>query len=618
MVKRHPKLLVVVMLGLFCLATLGLAVMTRPGFRYRVTRLLRQAGILPPVLPLYIAPNANPDRVTARRLLVATLHDALARNDYEQAAMLNAILSQEAFQRAYRTLKAWETVRDPDTGLIPWVASTWYQEWTSDAVAGNLFAHLVIASHYLDPANKALWEQTRVTEREICGAMPCSIKLNSGIVMEQDVDTMIQGASEYSRDGLLSIVERFGSGPWFDRMIEVADAILDAAHVETRAGLIPSNGTEVNGAQLQLLSRLYWATGDQRYLQMAERIAEAYLLEVLPNNQGLPTDYWDFEAGHPLPEDTRFRPAAESIPGVYPFRLVDHGSEIIPGLAELYFLERMLNRPQADQYRQPLQEFLDTILVTGRTDEGLWYRSVDVATLEPFNDQPNDTWGYNLAGLQTFDLAEGTDRYASEIERMMRTVATKHSIDWEWGPQQDGYADTIESMLYLLPWFDVPEARYWVDDEIEVMFLKQRSDGFVEGWFLDGNFVRTALLYAQYKSQGLSVDPWSEGVRVGGAFDRESDTLYVYLAAQEGWEGKLRFDTPRHRDIWHLPIEYPRVNGSPEWYVVEPDSLYLVNNLDADEVSSYSGQELAEGLPINLHSSENGVLRLTVSQQRNQ
>jgi hypothetical protein len=481
-----------------------------------------------------------------------------------------------------------------------------------------LFAHLVIASHYLDPANKALWDQTRVTERETCGAMPCSIKLNSGIVIEQDVDTMIQGASEYSRDGLLSIVERFGSGPWFDRMIEVADASLDAAHVQTRAGLIPSNGTEVNGAQLQLLSRLYWATGDQRYLQMAERIAEAYLLEVLPNNQGLPTDYWDFGAGHPLPEDTRFRPAAESIPGVYPFRLVDHGSEIIPGLAELYFLERMLNRPQADQYRQPLQQFLDTILVTGRTDEGLWYRSVDVATLEPFNDQPNDTWGYNLAGLQTFDLAEGTDRYASEIERMMRTVATKHSIDWEWGPQQDGYADTIESMLYLLPWFDVPEARYWVDDEIEVMFLKQRSDGFVEGWFLDGNFVRTALLYAQYKSQGLSVDPWSEGVRVGAAFDRESDTLYVYLAAQEGWEGKLRFDTPRHRDIWHLPIEYPRVNGSPEWYVVEPDNLYLVNNLDTAEVSSYSGQELAEGLPINLHSSENGVLRLTVSQQRNQ
>jgi hypothetical protein len=293
---------------------------------------------------------------------------------------------------------------------------------------------------------------------------------------------------------------------------------------------------------------------------------------------------------------------------------VDHGSEIIPGLAELYFLERMLNRPQAERYRQPLQEFLDKILVTGRTDEGLWHRSVDVATLEPFNDQPNDTWGYNLAGFHAFDLAEGTDRYAAEIERMMRTVATKHSWDWEWGPQLDGYADTVESMLYLLPWFDIPEAHRWVDDEIEVMFLKQRADGFVEGWFLDGNFVRTALLYAQYKTQGLSLAPWSESVRVGAAFDREGDTLYVHLAAQEAWRGKLRFDAPRHRTIWNMPIEYPRVNEAPEWYVVEPGSVYLVTNVDTGEVSSFSGQELTEGLPITIQGPEGNVLRLTVSQ----
>jgi hypothetical protein len=153
-----------------------------------------------------------------------------------------------------------------------------------------------------------------------------------------------------------------------------------------------------------------------------------------------------------------------------------------------------------------------------------------------------------------------------------------------------------------------------VDDEIEVMFLKQRADGFVEGWFLDGNFVRTALLYAQYKTQGLSLAPWSEGVRVGAALDRETDTLYVYLAAQEAWQGKLRFDTPRHRTIWNMPIEYPRVNGAPEWYVVEPGSVYLVTNVDTGEVSSFSGQELAEGLPITIQGSEGNVLRLTVSQ----
>jgi hypothetical protein len=111
----------------------------------------------------------------------------------------------------------------------------------------------------------------------------------------------------------------------------------------------------------------------------------------------------------------------------------------------------MQNRPQADRYRKPLQQFLDRILVTGRTDEGLWYNSVNVSTLEPFDNNLADTWGYILNGYQTFDLAEGTDRYATEIERAMRAVATKHSINWE-GNRQDGYTDAIESMLYLLPW----------------------------------------------------------------------------------------------------------------------------------------------------------------------
>lgn len=613
--KRRKSLMVfILVVGL--VALVGLVVVTVPAFKFeaRVRGRLQQAGILPAALPIYSEPNAPPDRVTARRLVVASLHDARARNDCERAAMLNAILSQEAFQRAYRALKAWETVRDPDTGLLPWALAPHYQEWDVNRIGANLFSHLLVASYYLDPGNKALWEQILAYERETCGAMPCSIEFHSGNIIEANLDASIRGASEYTRDGLLAVTERLGPGPWFDRMIEGVDAILDAAYVETQAGPIPSNSTEVNGSQLQVLTRLYWATGDERYLQMAERIAETYLFEVFPSNHGLPTDYWDFEARRPLPEDKRFRPPAESIPGVYPFRLSDHGGEIIAGLTELYVLERMLNRPQADQYRQPLQEFLDRILVTGRTDEGLWIHSVVVDTLEPFDDNLSDTWGYNLCGFQMFDLAEGTDRYADEIERTMRAVATRHSMNWE-GDRADGCADTIESMLYLLPWFDIPEAHYWVDDEIEVMFLKQRPDGFVEGWFLDGNFVRTALMYAQYKTQGLSLDPWSERIRVGAAFDRDSDTLYVYVAAQEDWQGSLRFDTPRHRTIWNLPVEYPRVNGAPQWYVVEPEDVYLITNLDTGRASSYSGQELAEGLPITLHGSQDNVLRLTVSQQ---
>jgi hypothetical protein len=613
-VKRRSKVLMSIILGIVGLTALGLAVVTVPALKDRVRGRLQKVGLLPPPLPLYLEPIAPSDRVTARRLVVAALHDALARSDYEQAAMLNATLSQEAFQRAYRTLKAWEAVRDPNTGLVPHAASPFYNEWDSEDVAADLFPHLLIASYYLDVDNKALWEQALANERELCGAMACRIDLDTGSVVEEDLDTRIFGTSEYAKDGLLAIAERFGPGAWFDRMDEGIEAILDNAYVRTQAGLIPSNGTEANGELLQVLTRLYWATGNERYLQMAEHIGEAYLFELFPNNRGLPVDYWDFQAQHPLREDERFRPLEESAAKAHPFRLVDHGGEIVPGLAELYFVERVKNRPQADRYRKPIQQFLDKILVTGRTHEGLWYNSVRVDTLEPFDDKVMDTWGYILNGLQTFDLAEGEDRYAAEIERTMRAAATKHSIDWE-GNQQDGYADAIESMLYLLPWFDIPECHYWVDDEIEVLFLKQLADGFVEGWYLDGNFVRTALLYAQYKTQGLSLDPWQQSVRVGAAFDRDGDALYVHVAVQGNWQGRLRFDTPRHRIFWNLPFEYPRLNGLPEWYTVEPQSIYLVTDLDTGETNAYSGQELAEGLPIALGDSQSNVLRLTVTQE---
>ena len=337
--KRRSQVLLIVVLG--CLIVLLVVIMV-PAFKFqdRMRGRLQQAGILPPPLPLYQEPIAPADRITARRLVVATLHDALERGDYEQAATLNATLSQEAFQRAYRALKAWEAARDPNTGLVPHAVSPFYNEWDSEDVAADLFPHLLIASIYLDPGHRALWEQTLDSEREICGSLSCRIELGSGTVIEEDLDTRIFGTSEYAKDGLLAVVERFGSGPWFDRMSEGVDAILSAAYVETQAGPIPSNGTEANGELLQVLSRLYWATGDERYLQMAERIAEAYLFQVFPNNHGLPADYWDFQAQSPLYEDERFRPAAESGVQAQPFRLVDHGGEIIPGLAELYFVER--------------------------------------------------------------------------------------------------------------------------------------------------------------------------------------------------------------------------------------------------------------------------------------
>ena len=64
---------------------------------------------------------------------------------------------------------------------------------------------------------------------------------------------------------------------------------------KTRFGPIPSEEGEVNGQALQVFARLYWVTGDARYLIAAERIARAYLELALPDTGWIPTRTWDFE-----------------------------------------------------------------------------------------------------------------------------------------------------------------------------------------------------------------------------------------------------------------------------------------------------------------------------------
>jgi hypothetical protein len=593
---------------------LTLVVVTVPAFKFqdRLRGLLQRAELLPAPLPEYVAPIAPADRVSPRLLLVASLYEAQQAGDYAEAARLNAILSQEAFQHAYRATKAWEAERNPENHLLPYATAYGYDYWNGKDTAADLFSHFLIAARYLDPEGEQLWLETLQSEAEICGEMSCRVDLAKNALIETDLDSRIFDTSEYAKDGLLPMVEHFGPGPWLERLKTTTDAILAAAYVETPYGKLPSVGTEVNGEMLQVLTRLYWMTGEARYLEMAERIAQAYLFEILPNNHGLPADYWDFENQRPLQEDERFRPAAESEQQIHPFRIVDHGGEIIPGLAELYFLEKMLERPQAEQYHQPLQEFLDLILVTGRTPEGLWYNSVDTISGEPVDTNLADTWGYLVNAYQTFDLADGSNRYQAEIQRAMQAASQQHSIQWEsnW---QDGYADAIESMLYLLPWYDNPESQRWVDEESEVLFLKQREDGFIEKWYLDGNFVRTSLLYAFYKTQGMHMLPWREDVRLGAAYDPGQDSLSIFLSSESDWSGKLYFDAPRHQTIWQMPSEYPRLNQLPEWFTIDPEGSYTLTT-DLGESLMFSGQELIDGIPWQLTAAQGQLLQLREDQ----
>ena len=362
------------------------------------------------------------DRLSARRHIVVTLHRALKQGDFKQAALLNSILGQEAFQRAYRVLKAWEKFRDPEFGLVPRIVGDKKPYWNAKDTGADLFPFLLLASQYLDKDSEPLWLSTLANERKICGPMPCNISLQPTKVIKQDQYDVIFGASEFCKDGLIPLLERSGRGPWFERLEEIAQLLIKTASVETKSGKIVASDTEVNGNMLIVLSRLYWATKKAEYLQMAERTAEAYLFEIFPNIHYLPPYKWNF---------------AQSKPASAFFHLKDHGNEIIQGLAELYFLEKMNGRPQAARYREPLKKFLDLLLVVGRTADGLWYNNVDIKTGKKKPDDKNlaiDTWGYIVNAYQMFDLAEGTSLYAGEIKRAMRAAGAVNQT----GEVQDG------------------------------------------------------------------------------------------------------------------------------------------------------------------------------------
>ena len=45
----------------------------------------------------------------------------------------------------------------------------------------------------------------------------------------------------------------------------------------------------------------------------------------------------------------------------------------------------------------------------------------------------------------------------------------------------------------------------------------QQPDGAIERWYADGNWNRTALLYAMMKTQGCYLKSWAPGVELGAA-----------------------------------------------------------------------------------------------------
>jgi hypothetical protein len=170
------------------------------------------------------------------------------------------------------------------------------------------------------------------------------------------------------------------------------------------------------------------------------------------------------------------------------------------------------------------------------------------------------------------------------------------SHDWERG-SADGYADSIESGINLYNRETIASTARWIDSEMRVMWAKQQPDGVIEGWHGDGNFARTSIMYALWKTQGLHVEPWRADVRVGAVL--EGGTLYVSLAADQPWKGRLFFDRPRHKDYLRLPLDYPRINQFAEWFTVETDLRYPVK-IGEQGPRTLRGRDLVSGMPVKL------------------
>ena len=501
---------------------------------------------------------------------------------FRQAAE-NGVRVEEVFRRTRRMTHAWLAYADERTLLLPDILPGAtrgpkglhiYRPHNSGA---DNYPYLVATAWFTD---RPLYEgrlremlRSEIRYTNALDGIPADLDLESGKLGPPS----LFGAAEYAKDGLIAITELLGRTPWFYRMADMTADLMKHAPVASDFGPLPDPGAELNGDALQTLVRLAPMTGDRRFLEWAERIGDAYVREVLPKNHGLPGYTWDF-AKHEGPDRMRLR---------------DHGNEIVVGLVLLEALEAERGGERGSSYREPLGRMLDRILSSANPD-GLLYDEIRPSDLAPVSERLSDNWGYVYGAVYTHFMVTGEERYREAVRRVLRNLPRYRGHDWESG-SHDGYADAIESALYLVNREPVPEALDWIETETARLIAFQQEDGTIERWYGDGNWARTLLLYAMMKTQGSFLDGWQEGVRLGAV--RDGERLFVSLEAPAGWKGRLRFDHARHRRDLNFARNYVRLNEWPEWYTVDENALYRLTDAAGKEIVRL-GSDLEDGIEV--------------------
>lgn len=526
--------------------------------------------------------------------------------DEVAVARLNALLATEGFRRSRTVLDRWIPRFDPVSGLLPSSLAPEGNIWAYGDTGSDLYPHLAIAAHLLAPEHDGLFTRLLEAERKLGPEVPDDVTIPGGEPLGLDLDDRIFGTAEYAKDGLLPMVDRLGPDPWLGRLVEIADKILAASATPTREhGMLPADSTEVNGDMLQVLARTYWGTGDPRYLEAANRIGRTYLREVFPTTTFLPPNRWDFVEKEPL--DRRR------------FRLSDHGNEILSGLLEWHLAATVTGDPEADVDRVAIRRMLDRLADKGRSPDGQWMRVIEIPSGRVEQEGFTDNWGYVSQAFLIQALVEriipngdleAADRYREVAARSLATLPRYRFYNWQSG-EMDGYADTIESAVYILNEINDPEGERWLDDQIGVLYGFQGPDGAVVERDLDGNFIRSALINAYRLTGGARVNPWSPEVLLGGAHD--GDCLVLWASTSQEWQGRLVLDRPRHRDFQNMPYDYPRLNKWPEWFTADTRLSYSVTDSQGS-TETYSGQTLVDGLPISLTPGQERVFRVCPAQ----
>jgi len=505
-------------------------------------------------------------------MLAAAAGQAGAESPVDVARQ-NAELAAPAFTEMHRWLHEVALPKiDPETKLFKATGDSWnYRDTGADC-----YPFLGWAAYFTDrDVFEGAVRDVLRAEIELCshhGAIPVNYNLATGEKeTTQKYGEVVFGASEYMKDGLVAVVEAAGPGDWLDRMRAIADALWERADIETQYGKLVSRNLEVNGDQMQVLIRLFGLTGDRRYLEYAQRIADYYL-----NN-----------------------------PRFVPRHLDDHGCELIGGLGLLQGVESTV-APEVEQRRRPLiKKMLDTILDRGFNSDGLMLHTL-ADTPGPHDDKDlTDNWGYNYVSFYCYYLVTGDEKYRDVIRTPLLNLAKPkyHLYPWE-GTNIDGHADSIEGALYLLNVVPVKQGITWADREVADALIGKPIPGTSK---FECNAIRTVTLYALSKTQGVHLTKWRDDIKLGAA--RDGDGVVISVSTKEPWEGNLVFDIPRHKLWLNFEHDWPRINYLPEYFTVDPAKQYDVR-VGTGEPRTVSGRSLRDGLPVKLAPGTELVIKV--------